>query len=114
MPESRWQGLEVVEVVECIESEAFAVRIGLKRTVVGTTTGSSSAVASTVYTRGSPRSYPVVVAAVVEVGNVAHIAEHIGATVVRTSFGSDCNFGHTCPTLAGYLKTCNKMPSDSD
>ena len=94
--------------------EAFAGCIDLKQTVVGTTTGSSSAAVSTPCTLGSPRSYPVVVAAVVEVGNVAHIAEHIGATVVRTSFGSDCNFGHTCPTLAGYLKMCNKMPSDWD
>ena len=82
MPEARWQELEVVEVVEHIALEAFAGRIGLKQTVVGTTTGSSSAVASTVYTRGSPRSYPVVVADVVGRRTVAAvcIADHIGAS----------------------------------
>ena len=78
MPEARWQGLEVVEVVERIASEAFVERNGLKQTVVGTTTASSTAVASIVYTRGSPRSYPVVVAVVVEGHTVA--AER---TVVR-------------------------------
>ena len=91
---------------------AFAECTDPKQIVVDTTTGSSSAAVSTACTRGSPRSYPVAVAAVVVEGIVAHIAEHIGATVVRTSFGLDCNFGHTCPTLAGYLKSCNKMPSD--
>ena len=99
MPEVRWQGLEVVEVVERIESEAFVGRIDLKKTVVGTTTGSSSAAASTVCTRGSPRSYPVVVADVV-VGHIvaaACIVVHIGAN----SFGLDCSFGHTCLTLVG-------------
>ena len=100
MPEARWQGLEVVER---IESEAFVEHIGWKKTVVGTTTGSSSAVVSIVYTRGSPRSYPVVVADVV-VGHIvaaAGIVVHIGATVVHKSFGLGCNFGHTCPTLVG-------------
>ena len=74
----RWQGLEVVER---IESEAFVGRIDLTKTVVGTTTGSSSAAASTVCTRGSPRSYPVVVADVVARRTVAvvYIAGHIGA-----------------------------------
>ena len=78
----RWQELEVVEVVEHIALEAFVGRIGLKQTVVGTTTGSSSAVASTVYTRGSPRSYPVVVADVVVRHIVAAvcIVVHIGAS----------------------------------
>ena len=81
MPEARWQGLEVVEVVERTESEAFVEHIGWKKTVVGTTTVSSSVAASTVYTRGSPRSYPVVVADVV-VGHIvaaACIVVHIGA-----------------------------------
>ena len=89
MPEARWQGLEVVEVVERIASEAIVGRIGLKQTVVGTTTGSSTAVVSTVYTRGSPRSYPVVVADVV-VGHIvaaAGFVVRIGATVVHKSFG---------------------------
>ena len=92
----RWQGLEVVEVVERIESEAFVGHIVL-RTVVGTTTGSSSAAASTVCTRGSPRSYPVEVADVV-VGHIVAapcIVVHIGAN----SFVLDCSFGHTCLTL---------------
>ena len=77
MLEARWQGLEVVGR---IDSEAFAVRTGRGTLVVDTTSGSSSAVVSTVYTRGSPRSYPVVVADVVERRTVAavHIAGHIG------------------------------------
>ena len=78
MPEVRWQGLEVVER---IESEAFVGRIDLTKTVVDTTTGSSTAAASTVCTRGSPRSYPVVDADVV-VGHIvvaACIVEHMEA-----------------------------------
>ena len=63
-------------------SEAFAVHTGSRTIVVGTTSGSSSAVVSTAYTRGSPRSYPVVVADVVERRTVAAvcIAGHIGAS----------------------------------
>ena len=79
MPEVRWQGLEVVER---IESEAFVGRIDLTKTVVDTTTGSSTAAASTVCTRGSPRSYPVVDAGVVVVGRIvvaACIVEHMEA-----------------------------------
>ena len=88
--------------VECTDS---------KQIVVDTTTGSSSAAVSTPCILGSPRSYPVAVAAVVEAGSVVHIAEHIGATVECTNC-SDCSFGHMCPTLAGYLRKYNKMPSD--
>ena len=96
----RWQGLEVVEVVERIGLEAFVGHIGLTQTVVGTTTDSSTAAASIVYIRGSPRSYPVVDAGVVVVGHIvvaACIVVHIGAN----SFGLDCSFGHTCLTLVG-------------
>ena len=66
MLEARWQGLEVVKVVEHIESEAFVVHTGSRTIVVGTTSSISSAVVFTAYTRGSPRSYPVEVADVVE------------------------------------------------
>ena len=63
-------------------SEAFAVHTGSRTIVVGTTSGSSSAAFSTAYTRGSPRSCPVVVADVVETPtvDVVHIAGHIGAS----------------------------------
>ena len=111
MPEVRWQGLEVVEVVERIGSEAFVGRIDLTKNVFGTITGSSSAAVSTPCILGSPRSYLVVVAAVVVAGNFAHIAERIGATVGSKNC-SGCSFGHMYPTLAGYLRKCNKMPSD--
>ena len=82
MLEAHWQGLEAVEVVEHNESEALAVHTGSRTIVVGTTSGSSSAAVSTAYTRGSPRSCPVVVADVVETRTVAvvHIAGHIGAS----------------------------------
>ena len=94
MLEAHWWGLEVVEH---IVSEAFAVHTGSRTIVVGTTSGSSSAAVSTAYTRGSPRSYPVVVADVVvrHIVVAACIVVHIGAN----NFGLDCSFGRRCLTL---------------
>ena len=94
----RWQGLEVVEVVERIGLEAFVGHIGLTQTVVGTTTDSSTAAASIVYTRGSPRTYPVVDAGVVVVGRIvvaACIVEHIEAN----NFDLGCSFDRRYLTL---------------
>ena len=92
---------------------AFAECTDPKQIVVDTTTDSSSAAVSKPCILGSPRSYPVAVAAVVVEGIVAHIAEHIGATDECTNY-SNCSFGRMCPTLAGYLRKYNKMPSDWD
>ena len=78
MLEAHWR---VLEVVGDIVLEAFAVHTGSRTIVVGTTSGSSSAAASTVCTRGSPRSHPVVVADVVvrHIVAAACIVVHIGA-----------------------------------
>ena len=87
-------------VVGHIVKGAFVECTDSKQIVVDTTTDSSSAAVSKPCILDSPRSY-LVVAAVVVAGNFAHIAERIGATVECKNY-TGCNFGHMCPTLAGY------------
>ena len=107
MLEAHWQGLLVVGR---IVSEAFAERTGSRTIVVDTTSGSSSAVVSTVCTRGSPRSYPVVVVVVVD-GHIA-AAECIVECIEAYNFDWGYSFGRKCPTLAGCSNLRNMIPFD--